>query len=268
MMKTMKKMRSARLGLYLLLILTAASCGFPRLSDLIDGGGSEDSPDATSVQEFPSCHQLLANCGSSGTDDCCSALPVVGGTFYRNHDAVGDSLSSGSKLFPARVSSFRLDKYETTVGRFRAFLNAGMGTQSNPPAAGSGAHANIPNSGWNEQWNAEFTTYQNALALALKCNQDYQTWTDMPETNENRPINCVTWYEAMAFCIWDGGYLPTDLEWNYTASGGDQQRAYPWSSPAGELMIDSSYASYSDGTDCVGDGAAGCALTDLLPVGA
>jgi formylglycine-generating enzyme len=89
------------------------------------------------------------------------------------------------------------------------------------------------------------------------------TWTDAPGSNENRPMNCVTWYEAMAFCIWDGGYLPTEAEWNYSAAGGNEQRAYPWSNPAGSLVIDASYASYN----CLGDGVANCQSTDLVNVG-
>jgi formylglycine-generating enzyme required for sulfatase activity len=71
----------------------------------------------------------------------------------------------------------------------------------------------------------------------------------------------------MAFCAWDGGYLATEAEWNYAATGGDQQRAYPWSNPASSTALDGSHASYNDGTNCVGDGVAGCALTDLVAVG-
>jgi formylglycine-generating enzyme required for sulfatase activity len=106
-----------------------------------------------------------------------------------------------------------------------------------------------------------------ALVAAVKCDPTRQTWTDTPASNENRPMNCMTWFEAMAFCIWDGDYLPTEAEWNYAAAGGNQQRAYPWSKPAAQLTLDSSHASYFDGTDCVGDGMPGCAVTDLVAVG-
>jgi hypothetical protein len=90
-------------------------------------------------------------------------------------------------------------------------------------------------------------------------------WADPPDAaHANLPMNCMNWYEAFAFCAWDGGRLPTEAEWNYAAAGGDQQRAYPWSSPPGALVLDAAHASYYDGTDCVGDGLPDCALTDLL----
>jgi formylglycine-generating enzyme required for sulfatase activity len=169
--------------------------------------------------------------------------------------------------FPASVSTFLLDKYEVTVGRFRTFVQAGMGTQVSPPATGSGAHAKVSGSGWDAAWNAHLPADRTALADELHCLDELATWTDNPDLNEDRPINCINWYEAMAFCIWDGGYLATESEWGYAASGGDEQRVYPWSSPATSLDIDTTRASYNDGTGCVGDGMRACAITDLLLVG-
>lgn len=193
----------------------------------------------------PSCTGLAATCGPIGTDDCCSiATPIPGGTFYRGYDAAADGMYQDMS-HPATVSSFVLDRFEVTVSRFRKFVDAGMGTQANPPTAGAGAHAKISGSGWETSWNSELVSDALSLSTALQCDPQRQTWTAATGANEELPINCITWPEAMAFCIWDGGYLPTDAEWNYAAAGGGEQRAYPWSSPAGDLPIDCSYVNYN-----------------------
>jgi formylglycine-generating enzyme required for sulfatase activity len=188
---------------------------------------------------------------------------VLGGVFNRSFDFANDP-NSGNTSFPATISDFRLDKYEVTVGRFRAFVNAGLGVQDNPPLTRAGAHANILASGWDSSWNMSLPMHRADLldALnALKCNGS--TWTDQPGSNENRPINCLTWFEAMAFCAWDGGYLPTEAEWNYAATGGGQQRAYPWSVPAAQLTVDLQHASYN--VDGIVDGPV--LVVGSLPLG-
>lgn len=240
-----------------------------------DPGGSAMA--ALSATVMPACP---ANCGPNGTTNCCASTVVPGnatgaglaGTpFYRSYDVATDGMYP-STANPATLSDFRLDTYEVTVGRFRQFVEAGYGTQAKPPAAGAGArtlNGMADQGGWDASWNASLPADTAALTAAVKCIGTYQPWTDTPSGNERRPMNCLSWYVAMAFCIWDGGYLPTEAEWNYAASGGSEQRAYPWSSPAASLILDDSYASYYvDSTkQCFGDRVNGCALTDLVFVG-
>jgi len=164
--------------------------------------------------------------------------------FFRNYDV---GTGGGNMSSPAKVSSFRLDKYKVTVGRFRAFLNANRGTQADPPETGSGANPYIPGSGWQDAWNASLESDKATTVGKLKsCGSQgfaIPTWQDMP-SNEELPINCVTWFEAMAFCSWDGGFLPTDAELDYAETGGSEQRVYPWSTPASSMTIDQQHANY------------------------
>jgi len=203
---------------------------------------------------LPSCVGLAATCGPTASDDCCStASPIPGGTFYRSYDVAADGMYSNMN-YPGTVSPFVLDKYEITVGRFRTFMTAGTSTQADPPLAGAGARVlnGAPDQGgWDATWDAELEPDASTLVASVKCDPTHQTWTDAPGANENLPMNCITWYEALAFCAWDDGFLPTETEWNFAASGGSEQRSYPWSSPAGSIAIDCSYANYNDGTYCV-----------------
>ncbi|MBW2536927.1 MAG: SUMF1/EgtB/PvdO family nonheme iron enzyme [Deltaproteobacteria bacterium] len=200
-------------------------------------------------------------CGPNVDENCCTSLVVPGGTYFRSYDGVDFTDNSS----PATLSTFALDRFEVNVGRFRAFVDAGMGTQASPPSAGDGLHPQIAGSGWDASWNTELPANTAALKTALECHSTYQTWTDPAGNNEGRPINCVNWYLAFAFCAWDGGRMPTEAEWNYAAAGGDEQRYYPWSAPypPGSTTIDSTHAVY----DCLGDGNVACSFADILTVG-
>jgi sulfatase modifying factor 1 len=255
-------------------VVLLAACG--SVSQTAPMDAAPDSPaDAVAdapPPEFRSCASLAATCGSPGTDDCCTSPELPGGSSFRIYtlNAAKTQITGQDAAFS--VHDFRLDKYLVTVGRFRAFVAAGRGTQAAPPHDGDGAHKNVAGSGWLAAWDENLPTNAVAQATGIACDAKFQTWTPGSGDNENRPMNCVSWYEAMAFCIWDGGYLPTEAELTYASAGGDQLRMYPWSVPATAMPLDATYASYSpdDGasmSNCPGDGVPACDLTDILRVG-
>jgi formylglycine-generating enzyme required for sulfatase activity len=162
---------------------------------------------------------------------------VTGATFNRTYVNDGDGGAGG--VDPASVSSFRLDKYEVTVGRFRQFVAAWKGGWVPPP--GSGKHTHVHTGQGLEDSSKPGTFEAGWVATddgnvaptdaSLACDQ-YTTWTASAGGNENLPMSCANWFEAYAFCSWDGGFLPSDAEWEFAAAGGAQQREYPWGSTA------------------------------------
>jgi formylglycine-generating enzyme required for sulfatase activity len=201
--------------------------------------GVEHCVNGRCVAVPPSCLNAPPGAGadcivdSKTTGDCCAMDPVIGGTYVRSFD--GTVYTDASS--PARVSSFLLDDYEVTVGRFRQFVDTTVAMGGWYPDAGAGIHGHVNGgaglagtagggtpfeTGWDPNWD---NYVQNQM---LNCSNDYATWVEVPDATEGRPINCVNWYEAYAFCIWDGGFLPSESEWNYAAAGGDAQLEYPW----------------------------------------
>ena len=211
------------------------------MNDMNDTGAVADDIPA------PSCMGLPAHCGASNAESCCRSPVVKGGTFIRHYD--GGAFTNSS--YTATLNDFRLDRFDVTVGRFRAFVSA-YSQDMIAPGTGKNPH-NPSDPGWDPTWNAKLPADRMALTAGVTC--IFNTWMDTPGIWENHPINCVTWYEAFAFCIWDGGRLPSEAEWNYAAAGGSEQRAYPWSKPPSSTHVDCTYADYmgaKGGTDyCV-----------------
>jgi sulfatase modifying factor 1 len=175
------------------------------------------------------------------------------------------------------VSSFRLDQYEVTVARFRQFVGAWKGGQRYVPTLGSGRHEHL-NGGrglrvvggaYEPGWTQPDTSALAPSDGNLNCDPRDATWTPVPAANERLPMNCVRWAEAQAFCIWDGGFLPSEAEWEYAAAGGDEQRKYPWG--ATSPGVSSNYAIYGclypSGPAVPGSTVGVCNGGNLPPVG-
>jgi formylglycine-generating enzyme required for sulfatase activity len=118
-------------------------------------------------------------------------------------------------------------------------LNGGLGLAVAPNEDAGQTYE----SGWDAtDWNNVTDIDPTTANLLLPRGSRYNTWTATATTNENLPINTVTWWESYAFCIWDGGFLPSEAEWEYAAAGGSQQREYPWGST--DLGMRNQYAIY------------------------
>jgi formylglycine-generating enzyme required for sulfatase activity len=232
----------------------------------------------------PSCAVTKKGAGTSycgaSAGSCCESFDVAGATFDRTYVNTGTGPTGESN--PASVSSFRFDEYLVTVARFRQFREAVYppdGGKGWVPAPGSGIHThlnsgsglanvNSPGSfetGWLAADDANIAPTDGNLA----CQTGYSTWSASAGETDALPINCVNWFEAYAFCIWDGGFLPSEAEYEYAAAGGAGQLAYPWGAAApGNANLYADYGChYPNGSASACSGLESIAAVGSLPMG-
>ncbi len=70
-------------------------------------------------------------------------------------------------------------------------------------------------------------------------------------TEDEAPVTCVDYFQAEAFCAWQGKRLPSMWEWAWAARGRDEGRKFPW----GDQLPDCSLAILRAPEDGCGRGA-------------
>jgi len=157
-------------------------------------------------------------------------------------DAAGAGFSfslDGSIVHAKLTHGFAVDRDEVTVGRFKAWLDAGR----EPPCGG--AACSLDPGGpyeqamtWNPAWNDQAVD-ATSFGPASGCTSPVPYGaTTFNRSDDALPMTCVSWLQANAFCAFEGKRLPTETEWEFVATGHGDGRAYPFAWKGEPLSCD------------------------------
>ena len=110
------------------------------------------------------------------------------------------------------LEAFWVDKFEVTNAMFDIFVQA-TGYRTDAEKEGWGLTLNTTQQEWEETPGADWRHPRGA-------DIDSQAMAGYPVVQ-------VSWNDAVAYCQWAGGRLPTEAEWEKAAAG-LQGQAYPW----------------------------------------
>ncbi|MBT6432796.1 MAG: SUMF1/EgtB/PvdO family nonheme iron enzyme [Deltaproteobacteria bacterium] len=216
----------------------------------IDYGVDENADGDLDISEIDGteyiCHGLSGQDGANGTNgvdgedgvdgsdctvsevDCLATLTCEDGTSVSWNlmgcmaevpegmvEVPASSFLYGNPTGSLYLPTFYIDKYPVTAGDYKACVDGGMC-----------------------QYNGSTTS-------------PYRTYDNGKDTH---PINFLNWYDATAYCIFNGKRLPTEQEWEKAARGTDG-RTYPWGEDAPDGTRSNYWESgddYDDGTTPVG----------------
>ncbi len=215
----------------------------PLTSDAADDATRDASADATVDASADAGRDAAADASAPRQRSCpdpkergCGTALIRGGRVFTLGglpacDGVGlpptCARNAGPATFQTQVDDFALDVYEVTVRRFRRFWAERM------VDGGASLRARTVAYPGGQTW-AWPSMAGEGPGSAVACN-----WNSTEAGIEDHPLACVDVVTAQEFCVWDGGRLPTEAEWEYAArfrpvpsEGLASGRVYPWGDDA------------------------------------
>lgn len=115
--------------------------------------------------------------------------------------------------FWASVKGFFIDVHPVTVGQFAAFVEA-TGFVTEAERFGNAGVFNYETRRWDL---IDGAMWKRPLGPSA------------PLAMEDHPVTQVSWNDAVAYAMWAGKRLPTEVEWEHAARGGRNSRTrYAW----------------------------------------
>ncbi|HPS31548.1 MAG TPA: SUMF1/EgtB/PvdO family nonheme iron enzyme [bacterium] len=172
--------------------------------------------------------------GNTGPDEIGEMVSVPAGSFMMGcNEAVDDECWSNELPYhEVTLSAYKIDKYEVTAGEYQECVAAGDCSE---------AH------------------YDDSTCYIYDGNSWVQGIAPDSFREKNKPVVCVEWSQAAAYCKWAGKRLPTEAEWEKAARGTEGAK-YPWGN---EPKVSCDYAVMSD-SNAGGDG---CGTGGTMTVG-
>jgi len=231
----------------------------------VDVAPQADTPPLVEVdaRSFVDPTFVQRSCETAATPGC-GMVRILGGVFTMGagtscNDGVDATCGYGARPPQPNVtvSTFAVDAYEVTVARFNAY----WAVRARDVATVRAAPIRYPGGeiAWQPLPNAE----------PLRQSKEFN-WLPTPSVRDAHPMNGLDYWLAQEFCVWDGGRLPTEAEWEYTARGSVRAglsagRVYPWGNTPPLLTCDRTR--WNTGT-CPGDDGGSTRRVGSFPLGA